>query len=117
MGAIRQHKGREVEQYVFDHPDSVLVIDTVAKAVGWSRGSCSTAMGRMIDLYPNMERIRRGVYRWNSDLSVVDMKMETIVQPEIVDDMTIIVVASDGDVMLVKDSGSGKLYKLTPFSL
>lgn len=111
MGEQREHKGRDVERYVREHPDVPLSIDEVAEAVGgWPTSSASSVMSRMVDDYPtSMERIRRGVYRWNSKPITPSAEEPKAFLLE--------VLTQQDAIFLCRDSRTGKLYKLSEFAL
>lgn len=117
MGEQRVHKGREVELWVRDHRDIPLTIEEVSAGVGWSAASTSSTLGRMVERYPeHMERIGRGVYRWNTaarvtmpDVSESDMIVEgTKFVAEVV------LAAPNGSVVL---KFGDQLYRLVPIEL
>lgn len=109
MGEIREHKAREVMTFMRDNPDKPFSIEDVSAAIGWTRTSTTTALSRMMTTYPeNMQRVSKGVYRWNS---------KQIEKPA--DDPTVFlfeVLTIQDNIYLCRDD-AGKLYRVTEFSL
>lgn len=124
----RQFKGGDVEAYVTQHADRPLHIADVAREIGWSVNSTSSRLCRMLEEWPNrMERVRRGVYRWNSTpITAVAGRVEVATAPLQAaparnDDqvMTVSVVSRDEatGVTLVRDDATHDLYTMKPFKI
>lgn len=64
----RQAVAPAVLEWIREHPDVTITLDVVEAEIGAQRSSISAAINTFIerDIMPGLERVGRGLYRWNS---------------------------------------------------
>jgi hypothetical protein len=94
--------------------DRPITAEELVREISWRSDSISTAVTRLVTRYPGkMERIGKGVYRWNS--SAEEATPEPVAEPEQPTEMIVKVLTEKPDRMLVQDLDSGLLYVMTQF--
>lgn len=106
MGSQREHKSRDVMQYVWDNADKPITLEEVAEKLKWTSSSVSSVLSGMVKDYPDqMVRVRRGVFIWHSE--------KRDVEPVEVTEMLVTIVKrrEDGQ-LLVQDTATNSLYTM-----
>lgn len=119
MGDTRVHKSRELMDYVMAHPNVPFTIETLSKTLEWAPNSVSTVLGRMVYDFPQMLRVRRGVYMW-AGIDKTQPQPTPTPAPAPIEKNRVwllmgIATRDDGSA-LVKDDETGTLYTLKPFT-
>lgn len=127
MGEQRLHRGRQVQDFFFSNADRPITIEEIVRETGARGDSVSTMVSRMIQRFPGrMERIGKGLYRWNSEpAEVAPEKPESMkAGSEILMSVLSVreeefVVSEDNKVKetryLLRDEETGDLFVMTPF--
>lgn len=131
----RVHKGRQALEYMQQNANRPVTIDEVAREIGWSANSVSSALGRALEAYPkHLTRVtnRRGVYVWYAtagdreaalrgnapaDRPTHKRTPQSSTAPTLPseDEIILKVVARKDGALLVQDVDTQSVYKLTPF--
>ena len=121
MGEVREHKARQVLEYLTMNADRPITAEELLRETSWRPDSISTAVTRAIKRYPGrMERLSKGVYRWNSVVNEAAIPAQPEVaptppEPEQPEEMIVKILTEKPDRMLVQDLDSGMLYVMTQF--
>jgi hypothetical protein len=113
--AKRRYRGHEVEKYVCAHPNVELRITTIADAVEWSAASTGACLARLSTRHVELERVRRGVYRWNASTVGSQLAGGTLAGRQEL--LLSVVTVSDAGVALVRDEETHELFTVQPFKL
>jgi DNA-binding transcriptional regulator GbsR (MarR family) len=81
----RVRAGQEVLTYMTANADKPLVASEIADALNMNVMQVSNAVTHMIPNFPNIQRIQRGVYKWNSTVTEKPQEPETELIVKIVD--------------------------------
>jgi hypothetical protein len=114
MGAQREQKGRRLLDWIMAHPDQVLTVEAMAKAVNWSPSSASSTAARFVGQYPeHFMRTSKGAYRWASSGVAPDAPA---VEAQPVKDLFLRVIkhASDGRMLAEDVEDSEAIYIVQP---
>lgn len=114
MGQQREQRGRVLLNWIMEHPDQVLTVEAMAKAVKWNPNSASSAASRFMVLYPdNFVRTSKGAYMWKSNGTVDSETVEAQPIKEIM--LRVIKHRADGAMLAEDIDSSDALYVVTPF--
>ncbi|HEY6022091.1 MAG TPA: hypothetical protein VIY48_20155 [Candidatus Paceibacterota bacterium] len=109
MGEQRVKQIDRVLEFMQRTPDELVTLRRIATSLGIENtDSLSGALNALIAKYPNMERLQRGVYRWNS----VPQEKPTSRMPE---EFLLQYVSDKEGRILVRDTDTNLLWVMTPF--
>lgn len=111
MGTKRTFVAPKVRDFVWANADKPLSAEFVAKEIGLLPTSISSVLAQMVTDFPDqMERIRKGLYRWNS-AGVAPKDPEPEADPT---ELIVEIVGRRDGRMLVRDD-KGNLFVMQPF--
>jgi hypothetical protein len=92
--------------------DRPIFIEDLVKDTGVKYSTISTAFTRLTQLYPNAERIGKGIYRWSSKPSGIPV---TIADVTSIKEFIVKVLDTKEDgTMLVSEEDSERLFVMKP---